>query len=98
MQWLAYPSEEDGKRVKTGRNPLKRGDGPQDLLQQFYCQPFKNPPKTFIAMSAMDFGYGNNLRFKSSVNAPTNYQLAWKFGTWDDTDMYLAEVQWIAIE
>lgn len=98
LQYLAYPAEEDGKRVKSGRNTVNRAQKEQSLQYPYYGGPFKNTPKTFIAISEIDFGIDKNLRFRCSANAPNNEQLAWKFGTWDDTNMDHAEVQWIALE
>ena len=98
VQWLAYPSEEDGRRVKSGRTTVNRAQREINAKAAFYGQPFQNTPKTFIAISEMDFGCSRNLRFRCSANAPNNKELEWKYGTRDDTDMDHAEVQWLAIE
>jgi len=98
VQWLAYPAEEDGKRVKASRNMVLRAQKETSNRAPFYGQPFKNTPKTFIAVSELDFGIDRNLRFRCSANAPNNRELEWKYGTWDDTNMDHAEVQWLAIE
>ena len=97
MQYLAYPAEEDGKRVKSGRNTVVRS---QTVVKRapFYGQPFKNQPKTFIAISEMDFSLHRNLRLRCSAIALNNKELEWSSGTWFDSDMRHAEVQWIAIE
>jgi hypothetical protein len=98
VQYIAYPAEENGKRVKSGRNTVVRSQREVVNRAPFYGQPFKNQPKTFIAISEMDFSCGRNLRFRCSANAPNNKELEWTYGTWGDTDMDHAEVQWIAIE
>ncbi|KAF1924819.1 uncharacterized protein M421DRAFT_271364 [Didymella exigua CBS 183.55] len=98
VQWVAYPAEEDGKRVKAGRNTVSRAQKEASNRAPFYGQPFKNTPKTFIAISEMDFGIDRNTRFRCSADAPNNRELEWKYGTWDDTNMDHAEVQWLAIE
>lgn len=98
VQYLAYPAEEDGRRVKSGRNIVVRSQKEVTNRAPFYGQPFKNTPKTFIAISEMDFGCDFNLRFHCSANAPNNRELEWNYGTWDDTNMDHGEVQWIAIE
>jgi hypothetical protein len=98
VQFLAYPSEEDGKRVKSGRNTVTRTQGTASARAPFYGEPFKNTPKTFIAISETDFGCDKNVRFRCSANAPNNRELEWSFGTWADTNMDHAEVQWIALE
>lgn len=98
VQWLAYPSEEDGKRVKSGRNTVSRAQKECTERARFYGQPFTRTPMTFIAISEMDFGNDYNLRFQCSAEAVDNKELKWKFGTWSDTNMDHAEVQWIAIE
>ncbi|RYN93450.1 hypothetical protein AA0119_g9487 [Alternaria tenuissima] len=100
VQYLAYPSEEDGKRVKAGRTTVTRGQGPNGSRNQapFYGQPFKNQPATFVAISEMDFNSSRNLRLACNANAPNNRELVWDLGTWSDSDMDHAECQWIAIE
>jgi hypothetical protein len=100
VQYLAFPSEEDGKRVRADRTTLLRGHGINGSRNQapFYNQPFKNTPATFIAISEMDFNSTANLRLECSANAPNNKELIWSINTWSDSDMDHAECQWIAIE
>ncbi|KNG51198.1 hypothetical protein DDE82_005910 [Stemphylium lycopersici] len=100
VQYLAYPSEEDGKRVKAARTTVTRAQGPNGSRNQapFYGQPFKNQPATFVAISEMDFNSSRNLRLACNANAPNNRELVWDLGTWSDSDMDHAECQWIAIE
>lgn len=98
VQYLAYPAEEDGKRVKSGRNTVVRSQKELTHRYPFYGQPFQNTPSTFIAISEMDFNGNRNLRLRCSANAPNNRELEWSYGTWDNSDMDHAEVQWIAIE
>lgn len=98
VQFLAYPSEEDGKRVKNGRNSVTRAQPKWSKRDNFYGQPFKDTPKTFIAISEMDFALNRNLRLTASASAPNNRELQWDFWTWDNSDMDHAEVQWIALE
>lgn len=98
VQFLAYPSEEDGKRVKSGQSIITRGQPKQQNRAPFYGEPFKNTPSTFIAVHLMDFGCDRNNRFISSINAPNNRELEWGLNTWDDTNMHQAEATWIAIE
>jgi hypothetical protein len=100
VQYLAYPSEEDGKRVRADRTGVNRGHGSNGSRNQapFYNQPFKNTPATFIAISEMDFNSSRNLRLECSANAPNNKELVWSINTWGDSDMDHAECQWIAIE
>lgn len=98
VQYLAYPAEEDGKRVKSGRSTVIRSEKEVVNPALFYGQPFKNQPKTFIAISEMDFSCSRNLRFQCSAKALNNKELELAYGTWHDSDMDHAEVQWIAIE
>jgi hypothetical protein len=98
VQYLAYSAEDDGKRVKTGRYTIARPHKEVNNQYEFYGQPFKNTPKTFIAIAYMNFNGNRNLRFRCSANAPNKMELACSYGTWWDSDMYQAEVQWIAIE
>lgn len=98
VQYLAYPSEEDGKRVKSGRNMVNRGQKENSHRMPFYGEPFKNTPKTFIAISETDFCHDRNTRFRCSASAPNNRELEWSYGTWGDTNMDHAEIQWIALE
>lgn len=98
VQWLAYPAEENGKRVKAGRNTVMGAQKEVTNRAPFYGQPFKNTPSTFIAISEIDFNIRKNLRFYAGASAPNNRELEWKYGTWDDTIMHHAEVQWLAIE
>ena len=96
--WFAYPAEEDGKRVKSGRNTVARAQGVLKQNSGFYGQPFSRTPATFIAISKVDFGYNANLRMMCRANAPNPQTLEWEYGTWSDSNMDSAEVTWIAIE
>lgn len=98
VQYLAYPSEEDGKRVRIGRTSIQRAQPARKDRAPFYTQPFKNKPATFIAISEMDFTSLRNLRFECAANAPNERELEWSCNTWADSDMDHAECQWIAIE
>lgn len=98
VQYLAYPSEEDGKRVKSGRSRVQRAQAAVNNRQEFYGKPFSKVPATFIAICEMDFNSSKNLRFQCATSAPNNSELIWSCGIWADTDMDHAEVQWIAIE
>jgi hypothetical protein len=100
VQYLAFPSEEDGKRVRADRTKLFPSHGSNGSRNQgdFYNQPFKNTPATFIAISAMDINSTANLRVDCSANAPNNKELIWNINTWSDTEIDHAECQWIAIE
>jgi hypothetical protein len=100
VQYLAYPFEEDDKRVRSGRTTVSRGHGIDGSRNQapFYNKPFKGTPATFIAISEMDFNNTGNLRLECSANAPNNKELIWNINTWADSDMDHAECQWIAIE
>jgi hypothetical protein len=97
-QYLAYPSEEDGKRVKSGRTSLARAQGQVQNRYPFYNQPFTKQPSTFIAISELDFNSTRNLRFSCEAKAPNNRELEWSCHTWGDSDMDHAEAQWLAIE
>ncbi|KAJ5986739.1 hypothetical protein N7451_011104 [Penicillium sp. IBT 35674x] len=96
--WLAYPAEEDGKRVKSARNSVARAQKTLKQSAPFYGQPFLRTPATFIAISKLDFGHDANLRMGCRANAPNPQSLEWEFGTWADSNMESAEVTWIAIE
>ncbi|KAI1321093.1 hypothetical protein F5Y16DRAFT_417104 [Xylariaceae sp. FL0255] len=97
VQYLAYPSEEDGKRVKSGTTGVNRGQGRVDQHCPFYGEPFKTDPAAFIAICETDFNRSRNTRFSANAVADRN-SLKWDCGTWADTDMDHAVVQWIAIE
>jgi hypothetical protein len=98
VQYLAYPTEEDGKRVKAARTPVTRAQKENPNRANFYGSPFNNQPATFIAISEMDFNSSRNLRFACNADAPNNRELVWNCSTWSDSDMDHAECQWIAIE
>ncbi|KAH9874036.1 hypothetical protein IAQ61_004664 [Plenodomus lingam] len=98
VQYLAYPAEEDGKRVKSGRNTVHRSPGSMENKGPFYGQPFTKQPQTFVAICETDFNSSRNLRFECSARAPNKEELVCRLGTWADTDMDHAVVQWIAIE
>jgi hypothetical protein len=98
VQYIAYPAEENGKRVKSGRNTVVHPEREVVKRVPFYGQPFNNQPKTFIAISELDFSGSRNLRFRCSAIAPNNKELDLSYGTWWDTEMHHAEAQWIAIE
>ncbi|KAI1266124.1 hypothetical protein F5Y18DRAFT_435050 [Xylariaceae sp. FL1019] len=97
VQYLAYPSEENGKRVKSGTTEVKRAQGRVEMHCPFYGEPFKTDPAAFIAIRETDFGRGRNTRFRTNAVADRN-TLKWDCGTWSDTDMDHAVVQWIALE
>lgn len=97
VQYLAYPSEENGKRVKSGITTVTRAQGKVDFDCPFYGDPFKTEPASFIAICETDFNRVRNTRFTTSAVATKN-SLKWHAGTWADTDMDHASVQWIAIE
>ncbi|KAI0147799.1 hypothetical protein GGR57DRAFT_475869 [Xylariaceae sp. FL1272] len=97
VQYLAYPSEENGKRVKSGTTEVKRHQGKVEMHCPFYGEPFKTDPAAFIAIRETDFGRGRNTRFVTNAVADRN-TLKWDCGTWADTDMDHAVVQWIALE
>ncbi|KAL9115746.1 MAG: hypothetical protein Q9227_000114 [Pyrenula ochraceoflavens] len=96
--WFAYPSEENGKRVKSGRSRVTREQKYQKEKHPFYGQPFSNTPATFIAISEVDFGANANLRLRCTASAPNNRELEWEYGTWHDSNMDHADVTWIAVE
>lgn len=99
VQYLAYPAEEHGKRVKSGRDVVRRH---QVVFVQpatpFSGEPSKKTPKTFVAISEMEFGASQNLRFCGKIKALNNRELERLCGTWDGSDMDHREIQWIAIE
>lgn len=97
IQYLAYPSEEDGKRVKSGTSLVNRAQGRVEQHCPFYGSPFKEKPQTFIAICETDFNITRNLRFSTTAEADKG-SLKWSYGTWADTDMDHAAVQWIALE
>lgn len=96
--WFAYPSEEDGKRVKSGRSRVSRDQKFRNERHPFYGQPFSGIPATFIAISEIDFGANANLRVRCAANAPNERELEWEYGTWWDSNMDHADVTWIALE
>jgi hypothetical protein len=96
--WFAYPAEENGKRVKSGRDRVERAQGRLKKRGQFYGQPFERTPATFIAISEMDFSHEKNLRMWGEASAPNNKELEWEYGTWNDSSMNHADITWIAIE
>lgn len=96
--WFAYPTEEDGKRVRHGRDRVVRAQKQLKHKAPFYNQPFSRTPATFIAISEIDFQRGKNFRFDCKASAPNNRELEWEYGTWDDSDMDHCEITWIAIE
>jgi hypothetical protein len=99
VQYLAYPSSEDGKRLKSARELL--GNQPPGFIKQkapFYGNPFNKTPGTFIAISKLDFGSDRNTRFAVKAKAPNNKELEWEKGTWDDSQMSETYSTWIAIE
>ncbi|KAI1109969.1 hypothetical protein F5Y14DRAFT_444299 [Nemania sp. NC0429] len=97
MQYLAYPAEEDGKRVKSGTSMVNRAQGRVEQNCPFYGSPFKEKPQTFIAICETDFNIARNTRFAATAEAEKG-SLKWSYWTWADTDMDHAGVQWIAIE
>jgi hypothetical protein len=98
VQYLAYPSSEDGKRVKSAREGLGNPPGSIDLRGNFYGGPFNKIPGTFIAICKLDFGSDRNTRFKAKATAPNNRELEWHKGTWGDSQMSAGDIAWIAIE
>jgi hypothetical protein len=97
IQYLAYPSEEDGKRVKSGTSLVNRAQGHVEQNLPFYGSPFKEKPQVFIAICETDFNISRNSRFRTTAEAEKG-SLKWSYGTWADTDMDHAGVQWIALE
>lgn len=98
VQYLAYPAEEDGRRIKSGSHDVGLNQN-YDGFQILYCgQPFEKQPKIFVAMSMLDISNESNLRFHCSAKDRDNNLLELSYGTWEDSKMYGAQVQWIAIE
>ncbi|KAI8633210.1 hypothetical protein F5Y19DRAFT_294110 [Xylariaceae sp. FL1651] len=97
IQYLAYPAEEDGKRVKSGTSLVNRAQARIEQHCPFYGAPFKEKPQVFIAICETDFNISRNLRFRTTAEADKE-SLKWSYGTWADTDMDHAAVQWIALE
>ena len=98
MGWFAYPAEEDGKRVKTGRERILRAAGNTTSTIKFYGQPFSRKPGMLAALAELDFGNNANLRLHTEVTNVTNESMSFQLGTWADTNMDHAEVTWIAIQ
>lgn len=96
--WFAYPSEEDGKRVKSGRDRVTSAETTQQKKAPFYGQPFSRTPATFIAISEIDFAGDSNLRMTSTVKALNNQEMEWSFGTWGISIIDHADITWIALE
>jgi hypothetical protein len=97
-QYLAYPLEEDGLRVRSGRTMVPRSLGQVWNRAPFYTKPFKKQPATFVAISELDFNSTRKLRFECKAEARDVTELEWSCGTSEDSDMDHAEIQWIAIE
>jgi hypothetical protein len=98
VQYLAYPSSENGKRIKSAKEGLGNSPGHADTKGSFYGNPFNKTPETFIAISKLDFGSDRNTRFSVKAKAPNNRELEWHMGTWGDSQMTAADSTWIAIE
>ncbi|KAI1181656.1 hypothetical protein F5B17DRAFT_436517 [Nemania serpens] len=97
IQYLAYPSEEDGKRVKSGTSLVHSAQVHVEQNCPFYGSPFKEKPQVFIAICETDFNILRNTRLRTTAEAEKG-SLKWSYGTWGDTDMHHAGVQWIALE
>lgn len=95
--WFAYPAEQDGKRVRSGREKVTRAQ-PTSNKQVPFSQPFSRTPATFSAISEIDFGSAKHLRMKCKATAPNERELKLDYGTWDDSEMDHAHITWIAIE
>lgn len=101
VQYLAY-EKEDSNRIKSGRGHVTRQDKERDEGRVGFRgttgTEFKGTPKTFIAISELDFNGARNLRFRSEMKAVNNMEMTSKYGTWDDSDMDHGDIVWIAID
>jgi hypothetical protein len=97
VNWLAYDAEEDGRRIKSSVQIVKRHE-----LGNFHSPWFRAPqarsPATFIAITELDVSPSRNTRISGQITNFTSGRLIGEIGTWDDTDMDHLHCTWISIE
>jgi hypothetical protein len=98
VQWLAFDTAEDGKRVKRGLSTITRGQGANKEDLPFYGTPFSRPPATIIGITELDLGDNAGFRLQCVIHSATKDRLAWEYGTWADTNMDHAVFTWLAVE
>lgn len=79
--WFAYPAEQDGIRVRSGRERVTRAQKNLNRQVPFSPQPFSRTPATFSAISEVDFGSAKHLRMKCKATAPNERELKLDYGT-----------------
>ncbi|KKY14619.1 hypothetical protein UCRPC4_g06666 [Phaeomoniella chlamydospora] len=99
--WLAYDANEHDKRIKSGRITVTRQDHWKKSTMNFEGSPFSKQPATFIALSLMDCGDDQNLRFACGVDSVTTTSMNYHCGTWaaaGSDNMHQTEYVWVAME
>ncbi|KAJ5646745.1 hypothetical protein N7490_003117 [Penicillium lividum] len=96
--WLAWPSEFDGKTIRSDSNIFQLNQAPFE--SNWYNGSFSKDPKVFTAIDHIDFPEHPTayLRMNAMHEGATKDKLRWHAGTWDDTPMRSIGIRWIAIE
>ncbi|KAK5053308.1 hypothetical protein LTR84_002282 [Exophiala bonariae] len=97
VNWLAYDAEEDGRRIKSSVQIVKRHEV-RNFSSPWLRDPQARDPTTFIAITELDCGPSRNTRISGQITNITGGRLIGEIGTWDDTDMDHLHCTWISIE